>query len=410
VQVNSLGLSERQPENNVYRILIEMLGVVLSKTARARAVQLPAWNEALGLPRPWDQQWSLRMQQIVAFETDLLDYGDIFEGSSEIARKTEELKQSAQAELKCVLDIGGAVSAVEQGYMKRRLVQSNGQRIKAIESGEQVVIGVNAHTESEPSPLSSDGAFVSVRDDIQYERCQKLKIWRSKRDDKAAITALQKLRSAAVEGKNIMEASIGCAKASVTTGEWADVLRDVFGEYRAPTGVELIGAAHTAELAALRRAVKEINDKLGTSLRLLIGKPGLDGHSNGAEQIAERAARCGIDVRYDGIRFTPEQIAQSAREARVHIIGLSILSGSHVPLIREVMKNLRDLGLDRVPVVVGGIIPPEDVHILKQLGVSRVYGPKDFEINRIIGDMIEIVDAQIGPPAANRKIPEFGEG
>jgi (2R)-ethylmalonyl-CoA mutase len=411
VQVNSLGLTELQPENNAYRILIEMLGVVLSKTSRARAVQLPAWNEALGLPRPWDQQWSLRMQQIVAFETDLLDYGDILEGSSEIARKTEELQRAARAELNCVLDMGGAVRAVEQGYMKRRLVQSNGQRIKAIESGEQVVIGVNAYTESEPSPLSTEGAVVSVGDNVQYERCQQLKAWRSKRDEKAAIAALQKLRSAAAEGKNIMEASIGCAKASVTTGEWADALRDVFGEYRAPTGVELnIDSAHTADLSTLRRAVKEINGKLGTSLRLLIGKPGLDGHSNGAEQIAERAARCGIDVRYDGIRFTPLQIAQSAREARVHIIGLSILSGSHVPLVREVMKNLRDLGLGKVPVVVGGIIPAEDVHILKQLGVTKVYGPKDFEINRTIGDMIEIVGEQIGQPAANRKIPEFGEG
>jgi ethylmalonyl-CoA mutase len=399
VQVNSLGLTEQQPENNVYRILIEMLGVVLSKKSRARAVQLPAWNEALGLPRPWDQQWSLRMQQIVAFETDLLDYGDILEGSKEIERKTEELKASARLELERVLDIGGAVVAVEQGYMKRKLVEANSARLAAIESGEAMIVGVNSFTDSEISPLTAGESVVSVKDDIEYEQLEKLKAWRSKRDQKAIAAALGMLKVSAQEGRNIMDASVRCAKAGVTTGEWGHTLREVFGEYRAPTGV-VLRSADAPDIASLSQAIGRLSRKLGMPLRLIIGKPGLDGHSNGAEQVALRAAQCGFEVRYDGIRFTPDQIVAAAIEGRPHIIGLSILSGSHVPLVREVMHRLQDSGLGDIPVVVGGIIPPEDVHILRQLGVRRVYTPRDFELNRIVGEMVEIVARQLGENAA----------
>jgi ethylmalonyl-CoA mutase len=399
VQVNSLGLTEQQPENNVYRILIEMLGVVLSKKCRARAVQLPAWNEALGLPRPWDQQWSLRMQQIVAFETDLLDYGDIFEGSKEIAKKTEELKSAARLELEGVLEIGGAVAAVEQGFMKGKLVEANSARLKAIESGEAMIVGVNGFTESETSPLNAGQSVMSVRDDIEYEQSERLKSWRSKRDQKAIAAALGMLKTSAQEESNIMNACIRCAKAGVTTGEWGETLREVFGEYRAPTGV-VLRSADMPDIASLRQAVGRLSSKLGTPLRLIIGKPGLDGHSNGAEQIALRAAQCGIEVGYDGIRSTPDQIVASVIESKPHIIGLSILSGSHVPLVREVMNRLRDSGLGTVPVVVGGIIPAEDVNILRQLGVRRVYTPKDFELNRIVGEIVEIVAAQLDENAA----------
>jgi len=399
VQVNSLGLTEQQPENNVYRILIEMLGVVLSQKSRARAVQLPAWNEALGLPRPWDQQWSLRMQQIVAFETDLLDYGDIFEGSKEIEKKTEELKASARLELERVLDIGGAVAAVEQGYMKRKLVEANSARLTAIESGEAMIVGVNSFTDSEISPLIAGESVVSVKDDIEYEQLEKLKAWRSKRDQKAIAAALGMLKVSAQEGRNIMDASVRCAKAGVTTGEWGHTLREVFGEYRAPTGV-VLRIADAPDIASLSQAVGRLSRKLGMPLRLIIGKAGLDGHSNGAEQVALRAAQCGFEVRYDGIRFTPDQIVAAAVEGKPHIIGLSILSGSHVPLVREVMHRLQDSGLGDIPVVVGGIIPPEDVQILRQLGVRRVYTPKDFELNRIVGEMVEIVARQLGENAA----------
>ena len=401
VQVNSLGLTEQQPENNVYRILIELLGVVLSKKVRARAVQLPAWNEALGLPHAWDQQWSLRMQQILAFETDLLAYGDIFDGSQEIARKSEELKTAAKAELERVLARGGAVAAIEQGYMKRKLVKSNWERLRSIESGEAIIVGVNAYTESEASPLSSRQTAMSVKDDVEHEQKRKLKAWKSKRDPKLVAAALHRLKGAASERQNIMEASIACAKAGVTTGEWGATLRSVLGEYRAPTGVILeAGEAEAPDIAVLRQAVRRLSSRLGTPLRLLVGKPGLDGHSNGAEQIALRAAQCGMDVRYDGIRFTPKQIVESARESQAHIIGLSILSGSHVPLVREVINGLRELGLADIPVVVGGIIPAEDVHILKQLGVRRVYTPKDFELNRLIGEIVDIVEKKIGEDAA----------
>ncbi len=401
VQVNSLGLTEQQPENNVYRILIELLGVVLSKKVRARAVQLPAWNEALGLPQAWDQQWSLRMQQILAFETDLLAYGDIFDGSQEIARKSNELRTAAKAELDGVLARGGAVAAIEQGYMKRKLVKSNWERLRSIESGEAIIVGVNAYTESEASPLSSRQTAMIVKDDVEHEQKRKLKAWKSKRDPKLVAAALHMLKGAASERQNIMEASIACAKAGVTTGEWGATLRSVLGEYRAPTGVILeAGEAEAPDIAVLRQAVRRLSSRLGTPLRLLVGKPGLDGHSNGAEQIALRAAQCGMEVRYDGIRFTPKQIVESARESQAHIIGLSILSGSHVPLVREVINGLRELGLADIPVVVGGIIPAEDVHILKQLGVRRVYTPKDFELNRLIGEIVDIVDKKIGEDAA----------
>jgi (2R)-ethylmalonyl-CoA mutase len=395
VQVNSLGLTEQQPENNVYRILLEMLAVVLSRNARARAVQLPAWNEALGLPRPWDQQWSLRMQQIVAYETDLLAYGDIFDGSKEIERKVEELKTEARAELAKVLAMGGAVAAVEEGYMKRALVASNTQRLKAIESGETRIIGVNVFTNSEPSPLATGAgeAILTVKDDVEYEQVERLKAWRAARDAKAVKQALHDLEAAAREGRNVMEPSIACARAGVTTGEWGATLRQVFGEYRAPTGVLLVttDSAETA-IAEVKQRVEKLTKRLGHVPRMIVGKPGLDGHSNGAEQIATRAAEVGLDVTYDGIRLTPEQIVASARERKAQVIGLSILSGSHVPLIRDVMNRLRAEGLDHIPVVAGGIIPEGDVPVLKQLGVAAVYSPKDFEITRILGDIVGLME------------------
>jgi (2R)-ethylmalonyl-CoA mutase len=401
VQVNSLGLTEQQPENNVHRILIELLAVVLSKNARARAVQLPAWNEAMGLPRPWDQQWSLRMQQIVAYETDLLDYGDIFDGSHEIAKQTQALMTDARFELDRVLAMGGAAEAVEEGYMKRQLVAANGERLRAIESGETVVVGVNAFLDSEASPLSGVAMVASVADAVEYDQIARLKAWRAKRDNAAAKNALADLAQAAREGRNIMEASIACAKAGVTTGEWGGTLREIFGEYRAPTGVVLLAASEVgADLAPLRRAVSDLGAKLGEPVRIMIAKPGLDGHSNGAEQIALRAAHCGIAVSYDGIRMTPEQIVAAARDRKPHIVGLSVLSGSHVPLVREVMSRLREAGLSDMPVVVGGIISSEDEHVLKQLGVRRVYTPKDFRLNQLIAEMIEIVVARLDEDAA----------
>ncbi|HTN96688.1 MAG TPA: protein meaA, partial [Nordella sp.] len=403
VQVNSLGLTEQQPENNVYRILLEMLAVVLSKNARARAVQLPAWNEALGLPRPWDQQWSLRMQQIVAYESDLLDYGDIFDGSKEIENKVEELKAQARLELDRVLAMGGAIVAIESGYMKKALVESNALRLRAIEAGETKVIGVNAFTASEPSPLASeDGqAILTVPDTVEYEQIEKLKAWRNARDAKAVAASLKALEAAAREGRNIMEPSIACAKAHVTTGEWGETLRRVFGEYRAPTGVTLLMRGEASQsMAELRQAVEALAAKLGATPKFLVGKPGLDGHSNGAEQIAVRAADCGFEVSYDGIRLTPEQIVAAALEQKVHVVGLSILSGSHVPLVRDVMNRMRASGLGHVPVVAGGIIPAEDVLVLKQMGVAQVYTPKDFDLNRIMSDLVRLVDARASERAA----------
>ena len=397
VQVNSLGLTEQQPENNVYRILIEMLAVVLSKNARARAVQLPAWNEALGLPRAWDQQWSLRMQQIVAYETDLLEYADIFEGSREIEARVESLKAQARTELDGILALGGAIPAIEQGYMKRALVQSNTQRLKAIERGDTKIVGVNIFTTSEISPLSTgEGDMVlTVSENVEYGQVEKLKLWRSTRDSKAVYTALADLKNVAIVGENIMESSIACAKAGVTTGEWGETLRAVFGEYRAPTGVLLVmDEQPESSLEILRSRVRSLAQTLGNTPKFLMAKPGLDGHSNGAEQIAVRAADCGLHVIYEGIRLTPQEIVATARATGVNLIGLSILSGSHVPLIREVMNRLRQAGLENIPVVVGGIIPGEDTHILKQLGVARVYTPKDFNLNAIMGDLLDLMEAR----------------
>ena len=392
VQVNSLGLTEPQAENNVYRILIEMLAVTMSKNARARAVQLPAWNEALGLPRPWDQQWSLRMQQIVAYETDLLEYGDIFDGSVEIAKKVAALKEEAKAELATIEKLGGAVASID--YMKRRLVESNTGRLSQIESGDLTVVGVNRFTETEPSPLSAGSDAIMVVDPaVEAEQIERLKAWRTSRDAKKAEAALAEVERAAKEGRNIMESSIEAAKAGVTTGEWGTALRRIFGEYRAPTGVAQAAVARdSTQLEAVRANVEEVSDKLGRRIKFLVGKPGLDGHSNGAEQIAVRARDAGMEVVYEGIRLTPAQIVRAAVDEGVHVVGLSILSGSHVPLVKDVMERMRKEGLDDVPVVVGGIIPPEDAKTLKALGVAAVYTPKDFQLNDIMADIVKLVD------------------
>ena len=401
VQVNSLGLTEQQPENNVSRILLEMLAVTLSKNARARAVQLPAWNEALGLPRAWDQQWSLRMQQILAYETDLLDYGDIFDGSTEIANKVAELKRAAREELDYIDGMGGAVKAVESGYMKQRLVDSNMRRLEAIERGEQTVVGVNRFIESEDSPLATAAdAILTVSPEAEKGQVERLQAWRAARDAKAVAAALRDLREAATQTRNIMPASIACAKAGVTTGEWAFALRESFGEYRAPTGVGRAARNDAEGLDDIRADVDRVSKLLGRRVKFLVGKPGLDGHSNGAEQIAVRARDAGMDVVYEGIRFTPADIVEAAREARPHVIGLSILSGSHVPLVADVVERMREAGLDDVPVVVGGIIPPEDAKVLEGAGVAAVYTPKNFELNRIMADILRIVEDRKGNGAA----------
>jgi (2R)-ethylmalonyl-CoA mutase len=394
VQVNSLGLTEQQPENNVYRILLETLAVTLSKRARARAVQLPAWNEALGLPRPWDQQWSLRLQQVLAYETDLLDHADIFDGSTAIAEKVAELKREAKAELARIDAMGGAVAAVETSYMKQKLVESNARRLEAIERGEQVVVGVNKFVETEPSPLAAGTeAILTVSQAVEAEQIARLNAWRESRDGRAAAAALDALKSAAQEGRNIMPASIECAKAGVTTGEWGAALREMFGEYRAPTGVSG-AAAHPGDgLDRVRTEVERVSRKLGRRIKFLVGKPGLDGHSNGAEQIAVRARDAGMEVVYEGIRLTPAEIVNAALEEGVHVVGLSILSGSHVPLVKDIVARMREAGLDDVPLVVGGIIPPEDERLLKAAGVAAVYTPKHFELNRIMADIVRIVDA-----------------
>jgi len=393
VQVNSLGLTEQQPENNVYRILLEMLAVVMSRNARARSVQLPAWNEALGLPRPWDQQWSLRLQQIVAFETDLLEYGDIFDGSAEIARKVDSLKAETLAEMQRIADMGGAVAAIDSAYMKQRLVESNLKRLAAIESGEQTVVGVNAFTEGEPSPLSAgDGAIMTVDPDVERDQIDRLNAWRAARDEGAVKKALADLASAAKEDRNVMPASIACATAGVTTGEWTETLRAVFGEYRAPTGVARAVGVTDGRLVAARREVEAVSRRLGRRIKILVGKPGLDGHSNGAEQIAVRARDCGMEVVYEGIRLTPGRIVNAALEESVHVVGLSILSGGHVSLVRDVMDGLREAGIGDVPVVVGGIIPPADAELLTSAGVARVYTPKDFDLTQIMRDIVAVVD------------------
>ncbi len=397
VQVNSLGLTERQPENNVYRILIEMLAVVLSKEVRARAVQLPAWNEALGLPRPWDQQWSLRLQQILAFETDLLEHGDIVAGNPVVEARTAEIKAAARAEFDRVEAMGGAVAAVESGYMKAALVAANGRRLRAIESGETTVVGVNAFTESAPSPLTAadDGAFLVVDPGAEAEQIARLEDWRRRRDGTAVRAALAELAAAAGDGRNIMPASIACARAGVTTGEWADELRRIFGEYRAPTG---LGAAPPAAagdgLARVRERAEGLAARLGRRPKILIGKPGLDGHSNGAEQIALAARDCGLEVVYEGIRLTPEQIVASAVEEGVDLVGLSVLSGSHLALVGAVMDGLRAAGLADLPVVVGGIVPPDDADALRAAGAAAVYTPKDFALAAVVGGLLDIVEAR----------------
>jgi len=397
VQVNSLGLTEQQPENNVYRILLEMLAVTLSKNARARAVQLPAWNEALGLPRPWDQQWSLRMQQILAYETDLLEYGDLFDGSPVIAAKVEALKDGAREELRTLDAMGGAIAAID--YMKGRLVDSNAARIARIERNETVVVGVNRWQQGEASPLTAgDGAILTVDPAVEGDQIARLAAWRQARDNRAVEAALAALRAAAQDGGNIMPASLQCAKAGVTTGEWAGVMRAVHGEYRGPTGVSKAPSNRTEGLEDLRAAVDAVSGQLGRRLKFVMGKPGLDGHSNGAEQIAARARDCGIDIHYEGIRLTPAQIVAAAEEQRAHVVGLSILSGSHLPLVREVIERMQAAGLGHVPLVVGGIIPDEDAAELLKAGVARVYSPKDFELNRIMTDIIAI--ASPAPAAA----------
>ncbi|MGA8171957.1 MAG: protein meaA [Methylocystis sp.] len=397
VQVNSLGLTEQQPENNVTRILIEMLAVVLSKGARARAVQLPAWNEALGLPRPFDQQWSLRMQQIMAYETDLLEYGDIFDGSSEISRKVAALKAEALAELAKIDALGGAAAAVESGYLKSRLVESNTARLEAIEAGEQVVVGVNKFTGGEPSPLTAgDNQIMVVPPHVEAEQIARLNAWREQRDDKAARAALEALSRAAKEGRNMVEPSIAAAKAGVTTGEWGNVLRGVFGEYRAPTGVSSTARQVGGALDDVRTEVQRVSTKIGARAKFLVGKPGLDGHSNGAEQIAVRARDAGFDVIYAGIRSTPKELVETAKKEGVHCIGLSILSGSHVTLAHEVMRLMKDEGLAGVPLVVGGIIPPADEKLLREEGVAAVYTPKNFDLNAIMTDLAHIIERSVG--------------
>jgi (2R)-ethylmalonyl-CoA mutase len=393
VQVNSLGLTEQQPENNVYRILLEMLAVVLSKRARARAVQLPAWNEALGLPTPWDQQWSLRLQQILAYETDLLDHDDLFDGNPVIAAKVAELKAAAKAELARIEAAGGAVAAVESGAMKQALVAANAARLAAIEAGEQVVVGVNRFAETAPSPLAAQagGGIVSVDPAVERDQVARLEDWRRRRDGAAVAAALERLRSAAVAGANVMEPSIACAHAGVTTGEWAETLRRVFGEFRAPTGIAGVAAGEGERIARVRAKVEEAARRLGRRPKLLVGKPGLDGHSNGAEQVALRARDCGFEVVYQGIRLTPEQIAAAALEESVHVVGLSILSGAHGPLVAGVMERMRAQGLGGVPIVVGGIVPEGDRERLLAEGVARVYTPKDFDLTAIVEDVVGLL-------------------
>jgi (2R)-ethylmalonyl-CoA mutase len=394
VQVNSLGLTEQQPENNVYRILIEMLAVTLSKKARARAVQLPAWNEALGLPRPWDQQWSMRMQQIMAFETDLLEYEDLFDGNPAVDAKVKALKDGARHELATLDGMGGAVAAIE--YMKSRLVESNAERLGRIEAGDTVVVGVNKWTEGEPSPLmTGDGGIMTVDPAVEAEQIDRLNAWRAERDDDAVQQALADLRDAAKSGANVMGPSIAAAKAGATTGEWAAEMRKVFGEYRGPTGVSGSPSNKTEGLDEIRSAVDAVSDRLGRRLKFVIGKPGLDGHSNGAEQIAFRARDCGMDIEYEGIRLTPDEIVSAAKRQEAHVVGLSILSGSHMPLVEETMARMRAAGLSHVPVIVGGIIPDDDAKRLLEWGVARVYTPKDFELNTIMMDIVVLADPKV---------------
>ena len=391
VQVNSLGLTEQQPENNVYRILIEMLAVTLSKKARARAVQLPAWNEALGLPRPWDQQWSMRMQQIMAFETDLLEYEDLFEGNSVVDTKVEALKTSARYELETIESQGGALESID--YMKSRLVESNTLRLQNIESKQTTVVGVNKYINTEESPLvSGDGGIMVVDPLVEKDQIDRLNKWRASRNQTTVENALNNLRKAALAGKNIMPASIEAAKAGATTGEWAQEMRNIYGEYRGPTGVAAGISNQTEGLDEIRSAVDAVSDKLGERLKFLIGKPGLDGHSNGAEQIASRARDCGMKIEYEGIRLTPQELVDTVKTSKAHVIGLSILSGSHIPLVQDMMTLLAEEGLMNIPVVVGGIIPEEDKSKLLQMGIAKVYTPKDFEMNTIMMDIVNLAE------------------
>jgi (2R)-ethylmalonyl-CoA mutase len=394
VQVNSLGLTEAQPENNVYRVLLEMLAVTMSRDARARAVQLPAWNEALGLPRPWDQQWSLRMQQVLAFETDLLEYDDLFAGSTVVEAKVADIAAGARAEVAKVLELGGAVAAVESGYLKSALVSSLARRRRRIESGEDIVVGVNRFTESEPNPLLADveGSILTVDEKVEPAAIAAVQAWRAARDHAEADAALAALKAAAATTENLMNASLRCARAGVTTGEWAGALREVFGEFRAPTGVTGASAGGGDQaFADVRQRVKETAAELGGALKFLVGKPGLDGHSNGAEQIAVRARDAGFEVVYSGIRLTPAQIVASAIEEDVDVVGLSVLSGSHLSVVPDVVDGLRAAGLDDVPVVVGGIIPDTDAERLKSLGVARVFTPKDFEMSSVLNRVVDAI-------------------
>ena len=400
VQVNSLGLTEAQPENNVIRIALETLGVTLSKNARTRAMQLPAWNEALGLPRPWDQQWSLRIQQILAYETDLLEYPDIFEGSIVIEERTAQLVEASRAELQKVLDMGGAIAAVENAYMKQRLVESHTERVRNIESGEQILVGVNAFTEGEESPLTAGGSqasILSIDENAEREQIERLNAFRAKRSAGDVESALRELHDVALSGDNVLPASIRAAKAGVTTGEWTDVLRKIFGEYRAPTGIVIRDTSEAKGMTQeVRKRVDEVSKALGRRVKLLVGKPGLDGHSNGAEQIAVRARDVGMEVVYEGIRLTPAEIVDSARDEGVHAIGLSILSGSHAVLVIDVLEGLKQAGIGHLPVIVGGIIPDDDADALRAAGVRRVYTPRDYDLSRIMAEIVEtIADAHL---------------
>jgi len=400
MQVNSLGLTEQQPENNVYRILLEMLAVTLSKDARARAVQLPAWNEALGLPRPWDQQWSLRAQQILAFETDLLEYGDLFDGSPVVERRVKDLKREAMDELGKLEKMGGVIAAIESGYMKEALVASNTARLAAIQSGEQKVVGVNVYEEAEPAPLSTgEDAIQVVDEDAEKLAIERLNEWRRARNTDEVRNALAELERIATEGGNIMPPSIAAAKVGVTTGEWGDTLRRVFGEFRAPTGTAARPAMPAVALDHVRKEVARVEEIIGVPIKLLVAKPGLDGHSNGAEQIAVWATEGGIHVSYEGIRQTPEAIVETAKRDKVHCIGLSVLSGSHIQLAEEVMHRMRDEGLTHIPVVLGGIVPEGDAGRLKQSGIRSIYTPRDYKIADILLEIVALVEreAENGP-------------
>ncbi|WP_462188327.1 methylmalonyl-CoA mutase family protein, partial [Frankia sp. CcWB2] len=397
VQVNSLGLTEAQPENNIIRIVLEALAVTLSKDARCRALQLPAWNEALGLPRPWDQQWSLRIQQILAHETDLLEYDDLFAGSVVVEKRVDQLVAAARAEIDRVQEMGGAVAAVESGYMKSQLVTSQAARRARIESGEDVVVGVNRFTETEPNPLLADlsAAIQTVDPALEEATRAELAAWRAGRDDRAVTEALLGLRAAAGTDANLVPATLACARAGVTTGEWGDTLREVFGEYRAPTGVgeATVAGGGGAALDELRARVARTGSELGRPVKMLVGKPGLDGHSNGAEQIALRARDAGFEVVYQGIRLTPAQIVAGAVEEDVHVVGLSVLSGSHLDLVPQVLTGLRAAGAGEIPVIVGGIIPAADADELSRLGVAAVFTPKDYELTAIIRGILDVVRA-----------------